>query len=450
MKITKQSLARKIYLHFVIIGSMVFTLIGTTLYLFSINFANLAVESSMFGMSEDIQEHLYFDQNNQLQYYTDNVAEKWGYDALFNNLAFRVVDVASNQILFKSTLSESGSEAMSALSDTIPMGYSHLDGVDRYRIAFELDSRPLHLDLARNDLIGELANEAVMPVLSQVAIVTMVAAFLVFMVVGFLSIRSIVRPVRKVASQLEEITPEQLSFRLSSEGLPVEIQPIINSLNQAMTRVEAGFDEQRRFVANAAHELKTPLAVLNTRVQLAKLDPATNAGVLTDVSYMTRVVQQLLDLSRAQSRLGYEKTELSVLELAQEACMMLAPLALSLDKELEFEPDEHAGHKIVADKAAVHIMVKNLIENGLRHSNDNATVVIRATHNLIEVADNGPGINEQNYEKLFERFWRQEQSSLTGSGLGLAIVKEVVDLHNAKLTVECKNELGGATFKVLF
>ncbi|KJZ04419.1 sensor histidine kinase [Pseudoalteromonas piscicida] len=445
------SLAKKIFLHFFIIGSAVFSLIGVSLYLFSTNYANLAVEQSMVGMSEDIQEQLYFDNTNKLIYQSDSVAEKWGYDALYNNLVFRVTHAQTGTVLLQSTTNESSSSALQALIDTkdIPLGYSHLNGIDRYRIETNIDTVPVFIDLGRNDLIGELANEAVMPVLSQVSIFIISAAFLVFMVVGYLSIRSIVRPVKSVAGQLQRIRPEQLNFRLSEQGLPVEIVPIVHSLNQAMARVETGFDEQKRFVANAAHELKTPLAILNTRVELAQLDKHTHFGILADVSYMTRVVQQLLDLSRAQSLNAYEKHSLSIVPLAKEACMMLAPLSVTMDKQLELEIDD-TGEVITGDQSSIHIMIKNLIENALRHSTEQAQIKVKASGKCIEVMDSGPGIDIQNYEKIFERFWRKEQSSMTGSGLGLAIVKEVVDLHHATLDVTCQNYMGGATFCVTF
>ncbi|RRS06856.1 two-component sensor histidine kinase [Pseudoalteromonas sp. J010] len=445
------SLAKKIYLHFFIIGSSVFSLIGISLYLFSTNYANLAVKESMFGMSEDIQEQLSFNSNRELVYQSDNVAEKWGYDALYNNLVFRVTHGETNETLLQSTSNITSSAALQALIDNqdIPVGYSHLKGIDRYRIETEIDNVPVNIYLGRNDLLGELANEAVMPALSQVSIFIIIAAFFVFMLVGYLSIRSIVKPVKSVAAQLARVRPEQLNFRLSEQGLPVEIVPIVHSLNQAIARVETGFDEQKRFVANAAHELKTPLAILNTRVELAKLDKNTHAGILADVSYMTRVVQQLLDLSRAQSLDAYAKQSLSITPLAKEACMMLAPLSVTLNKQLELEIDEN-GEMFAGDQSSIHIMIKNLIENALRHSAEGALIKVHASGNSISVMDSGPGIDIQNYEKIFERFWRKEQSSMTGSGLGLAIVKEVVDLHHATLDVTCKNTLGGATFSVTF
>ncbi|WP_125563757.1 sensor histidine kinase [Pseudoalteromonas rubra] len=448
MKIIKNSLARKIYLHFILIGSVVFTGIGVILHLFSMNYANLALEVSMKGMSEDVADALRFEQQ-QLIYAPDSVIEKWGYDALYNNFAFRVIRVANNEVLLQSVSNDQGSAALEALTGDIPVGYSHLAGVDRFRTELMLNGQALVLDMARNDLITELANEAVIPALNRVTAITIFAAFGVFMLVGYLSVRSVVQPVKTVAGQLKQIKPEQLSFRLSNEGLPYEIQPIVNSLNQAMERVEAGFDEQKRFVANAAHELKTPLAVLNTRVQLADIAPQICEEIVNDVAYMTRVVQQLLDLSRAQNFVVYNKVPVSLSALAQEVCMMLAPLALQFDKELSLDADPGTD-QILADKAAVHIMIKNLVENALKHSQDNAKIQVRVTTTELEVSDNGPGIQSQYYDRLFERFWRQEQSTLTGSGLGLSIVKEVVDFHDAKLSVICKNEQGGASFKVVF
>ncbi|WP_249364752.1 sensor histidine kinase [Pseudoalteromonas rubra] len=184
-------------------------------------------------------------------------------------------------------------------------------------------------------------------------------------------------------------------------------------------------------------------------VQLADIAPQIREEIVNDVAYMSRVVQQLLDLSRAQNFVVYNKVPVSLSALAQEVCMMLAPLAVQFDKELSLDTEPGLA-QILGDKAAVHIMIKNLVENALKHSKDNAKIQVRVSATELEVSDNGPGIQSQFYDRLFERFCRQEQSTLSGSGLGLPIVKEVVDFHNAKLTVTCKNEQGGASFKVVF
>ncbi|GAA0349887.1 ATP-binding protein [Bowmanella denitrificans] len=450
MKLSQRSLARRLFLHFLFIGGGVFALIGLMLYLFSINFANLAVEQSMFGMTEDIQENLYFDAQGSLQYSSDSVAEKWGYDALYNNLGFRVMDRQSGQILLTSIPEPEQQHLIARLPQQIPLGYSNLaDDTDCYRILFELEGRQLLVDLARNDLLGELANEAVMPVLEKVSILTMGAAFLVFIFVTYLSVRTLVKPVNDVAAQLQQIKPNQLDVRLPVDQLPSEILPLVQSLNGAMDRVEKGFNEQKRFVANAAHELRTPLAVLTTRVELAELPDDVSTPILGDARYMSRVVEQLLDLSRAQNQSAYRHKAVDLNKVGKDVCMLLGPLSVTYDKELEMESGE-GDCRVHGDQGALIILTKNLLENALKHASPGALVKLVIGADSLSVIDSGPGIDEADRVKLFERFWRKDQTSLSGSGLGLSIVSEIAHAHNASITVIGKNNLGGASFIVRF
>ncbi|WP_102794892.1 ATP-binding protein [Bowmanella denitrificans] len=450
MKLSQRSLARRLFLHFLFIGGGVFALIGLMLYLFSINFANLAVEQSMFGMTEDIQENLYFDAQGSLQYRSDSVAEKWGYDALYNNLGFRVMDQQSGQILLTSIREPEQQHLIAGLPQQIPLGYSRLaDDTDCYRILFELHGRQLMVDLARNDLLGELANEAVMPVLEKVSILTMGAAFLVFIFVTYLSVRTLVKPVNDVAAQLQQIKPNQLDVRLPVDQLPSEILPLVQSLNSAMDRVEKGFNEQKRFVANAAHELRTPLAVLTTRVELAELPDDVSTPILGDARYMSRVVEQLLDLSRAQNQSAYRHKAVDLNKVGKDVCMLLGPLSVTYDKELEMESGE-GDCRVQGDQGALIILTKNLLENALKHASPGALVKLVIGADSLSVIDSGPGIDEADRVKLFERFWRKDQTSLSGSGLGLSIVSEIAHAHNASITVIGKNNLGGASFIVRF
>ncbi|KID55878.1 histidine kinase [Pseudoalteromonas luteoviolacea] len=445
----KDSLARKLFILFSVMGGAVFALIGGILFLFSINFANIAVEKSMHGMAEDIPESLHFDEQGTLIYSSTNMAKKWGYDALFNNLAFKVIDRASNSVILTSNKHLETSAALLALPIDLPEGYSFSNGIDRYRIAVTLDDRALYVDLARDDLIGELANEAVLPMLGQVLTLTMIAAFLIFICVGYVSIKAVVKPVNKVAEQLDGIEPSQLDRRLDKKGVPSEMLPLVNALNDTMERVEKGFKEQKRFVANAAHELKTPLAVLRTRLELANVPEKVGCELMGDIAYMTRVVEQLLDLSRAQNQNSYLHKPVNISDVARDVCMLLGPLTVTHNKELALEEiDKDAT--VIGDQAALIIMLKNLLENALKHAEEGANIIVEVANDRISVKDSGPGIKEEDRVKLFERFWRKEQSTLTGSGLGLAIVHEVTLAHNAKIDVDCNNELGGATFHVYF
>ncbi|ESP93418.1 MULTISPECIES: sensor histidine kinase [Pseudoalteromonas] len=445
----KGSLARKLFILFGVMGGVVFALIGAILFLFSINFANIAVEKSMHGMAEDIPDGLHFDAQGRLNYSSSNIAKKWGYDALFNNLAFKVIDRSNNSVILTSNPHLETSVALLALPMDLPEGYSFSNGIDRYRMAVSVQGKELYVDLARDDLIGELANEAVLPMLGQVLTLTMVAAFLIFICVGYVSIKAIVKPVNKVAEELDGIEPAQLDRRLDHKGVPSEMLPLVNALNDTMDRVEKGFKEQKRFVANAAHELKTPLAVLRTRLELANVPDKIACELMSDISYMTRVVEQLLDLSRAQNQNSYLHKPVNITDVAKDVCMLLGPLTVTHKKELALEEiDENPS--VIGDQAALIIMLKNLLENALKHAQDGAQIIVEVANGRISVKDSGPGIKEEDRAKLFERFWRKEQSTLTGSGLGLAIVHEVVSAHNAKIDVICNNELGGATFQVYF
>ncbi|KZN64401.1 sensor histidine kinase [Pseudoalteromonas luteoviolacea] len=443
------SLARKLFLLFTVLGCGVFALIAGILFLFSINFANIAVEKSMHGMAEDIPDTLHFNKDGQLIYTATNMAKKWGYDALFNNLAFKVSDSQTGEILLTSNPYQATSAALLALPRVMPEGYSFSNGIDRYRIAAEIQGRTLFVDLARDDMIGELANEAVLPMLGQVLTLTMVSAFLIFIFVGYISIKAVVKPVKNVAAQLDSIEPSQLDRRLDNEGVPSEMLPLVNALNETMDRVETGFNEQKRFVANAAHELKTPLAVLRTRLELANLPDKIGCELMGDITYMTRVVEQLLDLSRAQNQNSYLHKPVNVSDIAKDVCMLLGPLTLTYKKELALE-EINENTTVIGDQAALIIMLKNLLENALKHASEGAQIIVEVASDRISVKDSGPGIKEEDRVKLFERFWRKEQSTLTGSGLGLAIVHEVVVAHNARIDVECKNDMGGATFHVYF
>ncbi|RJE77551.1 two-component sensor histidine kinase [Pseudoalteromonas sp. MSK9-3] len=454
MIFNQNSLSRRLLKHFLLIGGSVFSLIAAILYLFSINFANLAVEQSMFGMAEDIQTNLAFDGQSQLTYQSTQVAERWGYDALYNNLGFRVIDLSTQQELLRSFVNPSVATIIDTLPTSLPEGYSQIAArnnthTDLFRIIFIADERRLALDLARNDLLGELANEAVMPVLSQVAALTIGAAFLVFVCVTFISIRALVRPVENVTTQLLQIKPNQLDRRLSTTDVPAEILPLVLGLNEAMERVEQGFEEQKRFVANAAHELRTPLAILSTRVELTEIPPEVEPALMGDIKYMSRVIEQLLDLSRAQNQVGFTHSLVDLKDIGKDVCMLLGPLSVTHQKELSLDVIDPSCD-VLGDKGALIILTKNLLENALKYAEKHAHVQLIITKNALSIKDSGPGISEGDRVKLFERFWRKEQSALTGSGLGLSIVSEIANAHNADIDVICNNDLGGATFTITF
>ncbi|NMM42464.1 sensor histidine kinase [Pseudoalteromonas arctica] len=450
MNVERNSLARKLFTHFILIGGTVFGAIIFLFYLISYTFSDIAVEMSFKGMSHDITEQLVVDKDSSIRFESNNLVEKWGFDSLYNNLGFRVVDFESNAIIFTSAQTHAKQPIVGMLPNSLDVGFTKgLNGTNVYRTIFNANGKVYALDLVRSDLLGELANEAVMPVITNVATLTMVAAFVVFVIVSFLSVGSLVRPVEDLSAQLSAIKPQQLNKRLNTTNLPAEIAPLVLALNQAMNRVEEGFEEQKRFVANAAHELRTPLAILQTRLEMAKGLSSVKQEVLKDIGFMSRIVEQLLDLSRAQNRQSYEKDNVSLNNVGTDMCMLLAPLAVGNNKDLEFQKSE-TDFFVSGDKGALSVMVKNLIENAIKHSEIGATIILRIEKDKLFVKDSGPGINQAEKGKIFERFWRKSQSNMGGSGLGLSIVNEICLAHNARIILDTPNELGGSTFCVVF
>ncbi|MFC3031952.1 sensor histidine kinase [Pseudoalteromonas fenneropenaei] len=458
MNFKTNSLANRLFLHFVLISGGLFAAIILVFYLISYRFSDVALEMSFKGMSEDIVEQLSLAEDGRIVFEANNLVEKWGFDALYNNLGFRVVDLRSGAMLFSSTPHDAVQPLVNALSKDLRIGFNqNLNGASAYRTKLQLNYPPnLHtsqpelvLDLIRSDLLGALANEAVMPAMTNVAVLTMAAAFIVFVVVSLKSVGYLVRPVEVLSRQLGSIKPNQLNRRLNVAHLPAEIAPLVTALNQAMQRVEEGFEEQKRFVANAAHELRTPLAVMQTRIEVVKDLATVKKELLNDIGYMSRIVEQLLDLSRAQNKAAYEPTQVSLNDIAIDVCMLLAPLAVSNYKELEFQKAE-PDSIVLGDKGALTVMAKNLIENAIKHSKPHAHITVQIVQNRFMVKDSGPGIHEADRAMIFERFWRKSQSNSGSSGLGLAIVHEIAIAHQATILLESPNEMGGSSFVIEF
>lgn len=231
---------------------------------------------------------------------------------------------------------------------------------------------------------------------------------------------------------------------LQHKNIPSEIQPVINELNMLLQRLKSGFERETRFAADAAHELKTPLAALKAQAQVAlntstieDKDIALNK-VIAAADRTTRIVQQLLVLSKISPEVNYnskwQNIDLNV--ICKEVLTMLAPLAIENNVELELlcanNLPQFSGNSI-----SLGILLKNLVENAINYSGTNAKISVKTYREddsiVLEVQDNGPGIPKEIQARVFERFFRALGNKKPGSGLGLAIVEEIVKIHNAKI-----------------
>lgn len=240
-------------------------------------------------------------------------------------------------------------------------------------------------------------------------------------------------------------------------NIPRELRPVVTALNDLLMRFRAVQEEQRRFTADAAHQIKTPLAVLTAEIELARSDTAcpcaqpTYERLQKAASRLAHLVRQLLALAHSEANEGTTHALFDLAELAREATAEFVAAAARRRVDLGFEGTEQAipvrGNAVLVQEA-----MKNLLENALKFTPEGGTVTaaVRAFPPTFSVADSGPGIPEAELPFIFKRFHRAPESSTAeGSGLGLAIVQEVARKHGAVVTAG-KSALGGALFEFRF
>ena len=239
---------------------------------------------------------------------------------------------------------------------------------------------------------------------------------------------------------------------------PDEVVPLVETVNRQLARVAASVESQRRFIADAAHQMKTPLAGLKMQAELAKragdgADLRERLGQLgAGADRAHHLVQRLLALARADEGVaaGAPSARVDLADTARRACEPLAPVAI--ERGIDFGFEAEGGAAIVGGEALLlQELVSNLAENALKYTPRGGHVTVRVRGGddpVLEVEDTGPGIAEADRERIFERFYRVPGSGSPGAGLGLAIVKTVADRHGATLAVEAGEGGTGSRFRV--
>lgn len=279
-------------------------------------------------------------------------------------------------------------------------------------------------------------------------------AFVISMVFGIMIAAAIAMSVSYIGARLRSaaeaaarIDPRAPRGLLPTEETPVELMPLTNALNTALDQIAGNMEVQRRFMNNVAHELRTPLAVMRSRVD-ALPDEQARLQLATDLSRLTTIVSSMLQLARLHATdLPFEPLQLNT--LARSVLADLAPLILSngVDVALEEEGDLHA--RIDANEATVRAALANLVDNALRHARTRSTILVRVLDGaVLEVIDDGIGIASAKRSQAMEPFNRMSQSS-TGAGLGLTIVRDIMAAHGGSIAI-LGNEHGGTTVRLAF
>jgi two-component system sensor histidine kinase TctE len=253
-------------------------------------------------------------------------------------------------------------------------------------------------------------------------------------------------PLSKLRDAVATRSPVDLR-PLPIQDVPKEVRPLVTAINELMDRLQQDMEAQRRFVANAAHQLRTPIAGLKTQSELAirqkDMQEIQHALGLIHMGAerAARLANQLLALARTEPGAvdaGFWR-ELDLNTIGKNACKEFVPEALTKGIDLGFEA-AHQPAVIVGDQLSLHELVCNLIHNAVLYTQAGGAVTVRIEqveegHASLIVEDNGPGIPKEERERVFERFYRLIDKSVAGSGLGLAIVREIAHLHGATVSL---------------
>jgi signal transduction histidine kinase len=268
----------------------------------------------------------------------------------------------------------------------------------------------------------------------------------VLLAVTVWTIRTSLKPVRAASENAARITPGDTGVRLPAVGLPTELTPLVTAVNEALARLEKGFDTQRRFTADAAHELRTPLAILTAGLESLP-SSAEIERLRLDAERMNRLVAQLLSVARLDAQPMDISQTLDLGRVAGGVVEHLAPWAARNGRSVAFEPAD-APVPVHGNPDAIGDAIRNLVENAIAHCPAGQEVTVRVDpKGAVSVIDRGPGVPPDLREKVFERFWRsrERRASSGGAGLGLSIVDEIARAHAGRVTV-ADGPAGGACF----
>jgi len=270
---------------------------------------------------------------------------------------------------------------------------------------------------------------------------------LMLLLAALLQVRRLTAPLRTAAREADSLDPDQLGARLTVPATSLEVQRLVQAFNRTLDRVEASIRLVRDFNANAAHELRTPLAVMSLAIDgLPPSELRDTLGRETEV--LSRSVRQMLDLAQVDAMPSRQTGRVDLRDIARDQVSQLVRLAWAQDRDLKLQ----ASETVVVDGHAEAIgrALRNLIENGLRHTaKDTAVEVTVGPGPQIRVSDHGPGIPEDQKARLFDRFWRGDRSRNDGAGLGLSIVQAIMKAHGGEVLLETAED-GGAVFALVF
>jgi signal transduction histidine kinase len=270
----------------------------------------------------------------------------------------------------------------------------------------------------------------------------------VILLINFFVIRIGFRPLIEASAQASTIGPLAVSKRLSEADMPKEVLSFVRAINHALDRLEAGYKAQQAFIADAAHELRTPVAVIATHLDMLPNFDGKSA-LKDELGGLRRLVSQLLDNARIEAMSIATSDEVDLNDLAADVATYLAPWAVSLGKTVEVA---RIARPAIVNGAYDYLFraIRNLVENAIEHTPAGTAAYITVENPVtLVVADCGHGVPKPDREAIFERFWQGGRDRGGGAGLGMTIISRTIAAHRGKIEIGDRKG-GGATFRVTF
>ena len=249
----------------------------------------------------------------------------------------------------------------------------------------------------------------------------------------------------RVAEEAEGINIDRRGGRLAATDVPSEVQPLVHAVNDALARLDQGYEQHRRFILDAAHELRTPISILQTRIETLP-SSKMQARLLADAARIAALAEQLLDLQRLD-RKEETFTTINLVAVCEYVAAELAPIAIASGYQLSLSSEDQMV-LVKGSSGALERAVINLVQNAIDHGGQRGSINIEIARNgTIEVSDDGPGVPSAERDQIFEPFYRVHPRE-RGAGLGLNLVREVMRHHGGHVSV-FESPTGGAVFQLV-
>ncbi len=273
-------------------------------------------------------------------------------------------------------------------------------------------------------LDSNIAITDIMYTFTEGTIVAVLLPLMLAMIAVPIIVRLTLKPIRRLSREAAAIGAATLDRRLSLDRVPSETSGLVVAFNDLLARLDAAWRLQREFTANAAHELRTPIAALRAEVE-AIVPAQARAMLAIQFDKVARLLAQLLALAEADSRPVQAAARFDLVALAKAVVGDMAPTIIAAGKEIAIERDSDRSAEVHGDMGLAEIALRNLIDNAVRHSTQGSAIRVIVEDKRIAVANTGSSISPEAQAAMFQRFWKQDRRT-SGSGLGLSIVDAIM------------------------